>query len=261
MLDASGQSLQFSKGLLAATLEHIDPGVSVVDAELNLVAWNQRYLDLFGFPPGMIRVGAPVADAIAFNALRGDCGPGEVDDHVRRRLAHMRRGTRHAFERVRDDGRVLKTVGGPMPGGGYVMCFSDITAEAQALRALQTARADLERRVEERTRALSDANAALARATADKTRFLAAASHDLLQPLHAARLFTAALARGANDRARPLAARIDQSIAAADQLCARCSTYRSWMPGGSCRRRPVSGCATCWSSWSTALPVRRGPRG
>ncbi|MFD1034286.1 PAS-domain containing protein [Sphingomonas hankookensis] len=218
MLDASGQSLQFSKGLLAATLEHIDPGVSVVDAELNLVAWNQRYLDLFGFPPGMIRVGAPVADAIAFNALRGDCGPGEVDDHVARRLAHMRRGTRHGFERVRNDGRVLKTVGGPMPGGGYVMCFSDITAEAQALRAVETARADLERRVEERTRALSDANAALARATADKTRFLAAASHDLLQPLHAARLFTAALARGADDRAKPLAERIDQSIAAADQL-------------------------------------------
>ncbi|MDJ0276484.1 PAS-domain containing protein, partial [Sphingomonas sp. 2R-10] len=218
MLDESGQSLQFSKGLLAATLEHIDPGVSVVDAELNLVAWNQRYIDLFGFPPGMIRVGAPVADAIAFNALRGDCGPGEVDDHVARRLAHMRRGTRHGFERVRNDGRVLKTVGGPMPGGGYVMCFSDITVEAQALRAVETARADLERRVEERTRALSDANAALARATADKTRFLAAASHDLLQPLHAARLFTAALARGADDRARPLAARIDQSIAAADQL-------------------------------------------
>jgi len=218
MLDESGQSLQFSKGLLAATLEHIDPGVSVVDAELNLVAWNQRYLDLFGFPPGMIRVGAPVADAIAFNALRGDCGPGEVDDHVARRLAHMRRGTRHSFERVRSDGRVLKTVGGPMPGGGYVMCFSDITVEARALRAVETARAELERRVEERTRALSDANAALARATADKTRFLAAASHDLLQPLHAARLFTAALARGADDRARPLVERIDQSIAAADQL-------------------------------------------
>ncbi|MEP9400294.1 PAS-domain containing protein [Sphingomonas silueang] len=218
ILGESAQSLQFSQGLLAATLEHIDPGVSVVDADLNLVAWNQRYIDLFGFPPGMIRVGAPVADAIAFNALRGDCGPGEVEGHVARRLAHMRRGTRHSFERVRSDGRVLKTVGGPMPGGGYVMCFSDITAEAQALRAVETARADLERRVAARTAALSEANAALARATADKTRFLAAASHDLLQPLHAARLFTAALARGADARQQPLVTRIDQSIAAADQL-------------------------------------------
>ena len=215
MLDEGGQSLQFSRGLLAATLEHIDPGVSVVDAELNLVAWNSRYLELFGFPPGLIRVGAPVADAITFNALNGECGPGEVDDHVARRLAHMRRGTHHSFERIRPDGRVLKTVGGPMPGGGYVMCFTDATAEAEALAAAERARDELETRVEDRTADLVAANDALARATRDKTRFLAAASHDLLQPLHAARLFAAALAR---DQPGPLVGRIDQSIAAAEQL-------------------------------------------
>ena len=215
MLDESGHSLQFSKDLLAATLENIDPGVSVVDAELNLVAWNGRYLELFGFPPGLIRVGAPIADAIAFNALAGECGPGEVADHVERRLAHMRRGTPHSFVRVRPDGRVLKTVGGPMPGGGYVMCFTDTTTEAAALAAAERARDQLETRVAKRTAALSAANAALAAATRDKTRFLAAASHDLLQPLHAARLFAAALAR---EGPAPLVARIDQSIAAAEQL-------------------------------------------
>ncbi|MBN3535350.1 PAS domain-containing hybrid sensor histidine kinase/response regulator [Sphingomonas pseudosanguinis] len=215
MLDESGQSLQFSKGLLAATLENIDSGVSVVDADLNLIAWNGRYLELFDFPPGLIRVGAPIADAIAFNALAGECGPGEVRDHVERRLAHMRRGTPHSFVRVRPDGRVLKTVGGPMPGGGYVMSFTDTTAEARALAAAEAARDALESRVRERTAALSQANAALAAATRDKTRFLAAASHDLLQPLHAARLFAAALAR---EREDPLVERIDRSIVAAEQL-------------------------------------------
>ena len=219
MLDESGQSLQFSKGLLAATLEHIDPGVSVVDADLNLVAWNNRYVELFGFPAGLIRVGAPVADAIAFNALNGECGPGEFEDHVERRLAHMRRGTRHSFERVRPDGRVLKTVGGPMPSGGYVMCFTDTTAEADALAAVERARDALEDRVAGRTAELVTANAALARATREKTRFLAAASHDLLQPLHAARLFTAALDRetGAAGETK-LIGQIDRSIAAAENL-------------------------------------------
>ena len=215
MLDESGQSLQFSKGLLAATLENIDSGVSVVDADLNLIAWNGRYLELFDFPPGLIRVGAPIADAIAFNALAGECGPGEVRDHVERRLAHMRRGTPHSFVRIRPDGRVLKTVGGPMPGGGYVMSFTDTTAEAAALAAAEAARDALETRVRERAAALSEANAALAAATRDKTRFLAAASHDLLQPLHAARLFAAALAR---EREEPLVERIDRSIVAAEQL-------------------------------------------
>lgn len=216
MLDESGQSLQFSQRLLAATLENIDPAVSVVDRDLALVAWNTRYLEMFGFPPGLIQVGAPVADAIAFNAMRGECGPGEVDSHVQRRLANIRRGQRHSFERARSDGRVLKTVGGPMPGGGYVMCFTDITAEAKARQELEGARAELELRVEQRTAELTAANLNLARATADKSRFLAAASHDLIQPLHAARLFLAALDRELDGH--PLTGKINQSLGAAEQL-------------------------------------------
>lgn len=218
LLDETGQSLQFSKGLLAATLENIDPGVSVVDRDLRLVAWNSRYLDLFDYPPGMVHVGAPVATLIRYNALRGECGPGEVEDHVARRLENMRRASPHSFERVRPDGRVIKTVGGPMAGGGYVMCFTDITAEADARAALERARAELETRVEQRTRELQAANAALGRATEEKTRFLAAASHDLLQPLHAARLFSAALRTEVPAGAQPLLANVDRAIGSADEL-------------------------------------------
>lgn len=218
ILDDTGQSLRFSKDLLAATLENIDPGVSVVDKDLRLIAWNSRYLDLFRYPPGMVQVGAPVADLIRYNAQRGECGPGEVDSHVERRLGHMRRGQVHSFQRVRPDGRVLKTVGGPMPSGGYVMCFTDVTAEAHALAALERARAELEMRVDERTLALSAANAALAQADAEKTRFLAAASHDLLQPIHAARLFSAALGRDAPPEKAALHHRLDRAIESADSL-------------------------------------------
>lgn len=218
MLDASGQSLRFSQGLLAATLENIEPGVSVVDRNLRLIAWNSRYLDLFNYPAGLVRVGAPVADLIRFNAEQGECGPGEVEGHVARRLRHMREGHPHSFERQRRDGRILKTVGGPMPDGGYVMCFTDITAEAKARAALEQARAELEERVAARTAELSDANSRLAAATADKTRFLAAASHDLLQPLHAARLFAAALKREVPEPALPRLERIDRSIESANDL-------------------------------------------
>jgi len=218
LLEDTGQSLRFSKGLLAATLENIDPGVSVVDRDLNIVAWNSRYIELFDYPPGMVRVGAPVADLIRYNAERGECGPGEVDEHVEKRLGHMRRGLPHSFERTRPDGRVLKTVGGPMPSGGYVMCFTDVTAEAQALSELVQARAQLEARVEDRTRELRAANLALADADAEKTRFLAAASHDLLQPLHAARLFSAALRRDSNDGQQIMLTKLDRSIESAETL-------------------------------------------
>ena len=221
MLDYSGQSLRFSKDILAATLEHIDPGVSVIDRHQRLVAWNSRYLDLFNYPPGMVRVGAPVADLIRYNAMHGECGPGEVENHVERRLNHMRRRQRHSFERVREDGRVFKTVGGPMPGGGYVSCFTDITAEARARQALEKARGELERRVDARTKELKVANKALSQAASDKTRFLAAASHDLLQPLHAARLFTSALDRKIEAQNKQLLHNIDQSIEGAEKLLRR----------------------------------------
>lgn len=218
LLDEGGQSLRFSRQLLASTFENIDAGISVVDAEMNLVAWNTRYLELFNYPPGLVRAGQPVADLIRHNAQRGDFGPGDVEFHVEKRLGHLRRGLEHSFERLRNDGRVIKTVGGPMPGGGYVMSFTDITEEARVREELRRTLDELEQRVGERTHELSEANRRLAKADREKTRFLAAASHDLLQPLHAARLFTAALERDVADNNRQLVHRVEGSIQAAEDL-------------------------------------------
>lgn len=238
LLDASGQSLQFSKDLLAATLENIDPGVSVVDGDLRLIAWNSRYVELFDYPPGLVRVGAHVADLIRFNAERGDCGPGEVDAHVERRLEHLRRGAAHSYERHRYDGRVLKIVGGPMPGGGYVTCFTDVTSEARARAALVRSRAELEDRVAERTAELVEANRRLASADREKTRFLAAASHDLLQPLHAARLFAGALVRTLDGEQAATTDRLLRSIRAAEELL-RALLDISKLDAGGVRPEPV----------------------
>lgn len=218
LLDEGGQSLRFSRQLLASTFENIDAGISVVDAELNLVAWNTRYLDLFDYPAGLVKVGVSVAELIRHNARRGDFGDGDVEFHVEKRLSHLRRGLEHSFERRRSDGRVLKTVGGPMPGGGYVMSFSDITEEARVREELRRTLEGLESRVAERTSELSAANRLLAESDADKTRFLAAASHDLLQPLHAARLFSAALKREIDEAPAILLSQIESAIIAAEDL-------------------------------------------
>jgi signal transduction histidine kinase/Na+/proline symporter/CheY-like chemotaxis protein len=218
LLDEGGQSLRFSRQLLTATFENVDAGICVVDSEQHLVAWNSRYEEIFAFPPGLIRPGLPVDVPIRYNAERGDFGPGTVEQHVAVRLAQMRAGRAVSFERHRPDGRVIKTVGGPMPGGGYVMSFTDMTAEAETRAELQRTLAELEARVAARTADLSDANRRLAQADRDKTRFLAAASHDLLQPLHAARLFTAALQREVRPEGQALVGRIDSAIVAAEDL-------------------------------------------
>ncbi|MCJ2181396.1 PAS-domain containing protein [Novosphingobium sp. 1949] len=218
LLDEGGQSLRFSRQLLAATFENIDAGISVVDAELNLIAWNSRYEEILKYPPGLVHAGMPIEALIRHNALRGDFGGDDVETSIARRLDHLRARQPHSFERRRDDGRVIKTVGGPMPGGGYVMSFTDVTEEAAVRDELGRTLAELEQRVEDRTRELREANQQLARATRDKTRFLAAASHDLLQPLHAARLFTAALGRKATPEALGLVTRVDNAIVAAEEL-------------------------------------------
>ena len=80
-----------------------------------------------------------------------------------------------------------------MPDRGFVISFSDVTAERAATRALAHANERLEQRVRDRTLELEDALGKAERANASKSRFVAAASHDLRQPLSAARLYLASL--------------------------------------------------------------------
>ncbi|MDI1332093.1 hybrid sensor histidine kinase/response regulator [Pseudomonas sp.] len=226
--DEASEVLQFNRALLQGAIENITQGISVVDQSLKLVAWNRRYLELFNYPDGLIRLGRPIADIIRYNAERGLCGPGEAEVHVARRLHWMRQGRAHTSERLFPNGRVIELIGNPMPGGGFVMSFTDITAFREAEQALTEANEGLEQRVTARTHELSQLNVALteAKGTAEsanqsKTRFLAAVSHDLMQPLNAARLFSAALSHqedGLSSEAQKLVHHLDSSLRSAEDL-------------------------------------------
>ncbi|MCG6229846.1 hybrid sensor histidine kinase/response regulator [Vibrio furnissii] len=226
IVDEASELYDFSRGLLQGAIEHIGQGIAVVDKQLRLVAWNQRYLELFDFPPGLIQVGRPIADVIRHNAEQGLCGPGEPEDHVRRRVYHLEQGTRHTSSRVRPDGRVIEVQGNPMPGGGFVMSFTDITVFRDAEQTLKEANENLEERVLERTRELEKLNKQLVAATQrseresqSKSRFLAAVSHDLMQPLNAARLFASSLAEVAQeDEVKRLSHHIESALSAAEDL-------------------------------------------
>jgi len=233
-LDETSQELRFSRQLLAATMENVTQGISVVDADMQLVAWNRRYLEMFDYPEGLVFVGRPVADLIRWNAARGEFGEGDPEQQVAKRLAHMRAGTAYTYQRRRRNGQVFSISGQPMAGGGFVSTYTDITEYKRAEQALLEAKEDLELRVEQRTRELSDAleaqrsanlQAEAAKLQAEaanmgKTRFVAAASHDLLQPLNAARLFASALESraAAHPELVELVSRIDGSMRAAEEL-------------------------------------------
>lgn len=365
IVDEASQVLEFNRALLQATIENINQGISVVDQNLRLVVWNQRYLELFRFPDHLIRVGAPMDKIFRYNAHNGEYGPGDPEEHVELLLDNIRQGQPHRYVRYRQDGSVLEVQGTPMPGGGFVYTYQDITQQKRTEEALIRSESNiriytdnvpaliayfdkecrylftnrayeqafdvdrnavigkrlgevmppqvsrerrpwiertlagervsfeislddgeggtrymlvtytphfgdsgailgffalyqditerrlaeialketnetLEERVRERTQALSEANAALRQenrvraeaeqalrqakqvaedANASKTRFLAAASHDLLQPLNAARLFTSALSQqvDAEDLKRTIG-HIDNSLQAAEEL-------------------------------------------
>lgn len=226
IVDEASELYDFSRGLLQGAIEHIGQGIAVVDKQLRLVAWNQRYLELFDFPLGLIQVGRPIADVIRHNAEQGLCGPGDPEDHVRRRVYHLEQGSRHTSSRVRPDGRVIEVQGNPMPGGGFVMSFTDITVFRDAEQTLKEANENLEERVLERTRELEKLNKQLVSATQrseresqSKSRFLAAVSHDLMQPLNAARLFASSLAEVArDDEVKRLSHHIESALSAAEDL-------------------------------------------
>jgi PAS domain S-box-containing protein len=365
IVEEASHASRFNRDLLESTLENVYEGISVIDAELRLVAWNRRYAELFRYPDDLLRAGTPVESLIRYNARLGRCGRGDVEELVARRMEHMRGADAHVFQRIWDNGLVLEIRQNPLPGGGFVTSFSDITehkrietalresernirvytdnvpvliayvdrdlrfrfvnkayeealgvqrhrvvgrhveqvldperfearksrmnaalagvrqvfevelsykdrgrrvAEAtylpefdgdgqvrgffalfhditetrRAERALKESHDTLEQRVTDRTRELSEVNKRLKReieirrgveqalreakaeaeeANMGKTRFLAAASHDLLQPLNAARLFTSALVqRDHSEQTLKAVDRIDSSLRAAEDL-------------------------------------------
>ncbi|MDP2244084.1 PAS domain-containing hybrid sensor histidine kinase/response regulator [Pseudomonas sp.] len=228
IVDEASEVLQFNRALLQGAIENITQGISVVDQSLRLVAWNHRYMDIFDYPDGLIYVGRPIAEIIRFNAERGMLGAGDVEDNIAKRLHWMRQGTAHTYERTFPNGRVIELIGNPMPGGGFVMSFTDITEFREAERALKDANEGLEQRVIERTHELSQLNQALTEAKGvaeaanqSKTRFLAAVSHDLMQPLNAARLFSAALSHQEDAlprEAKELVRHLDSSLRSAEDL-------------------------------------------
>lgn len=228
LLGESSSEFLFNRELLTATLEHLSQGVSVVDSDLKLVAWNRRYVELFEYPPSLIRHGQPIEKVFRYNAQRGllDSGNSEPDEAIARRIQHMREGNSYTHERELPNGTVIEIRGNPMPGGGFVTSYSDVTAYKFAQRELQRANETLETRVAERTaelttanQALLEAKAAAERANQAKTRFLASASHDLVQPLNAARLFVASIdRRKLEDTEARLLSQVENSLSSAESL-------------------------------------------
>jgi hypothetical protein len=161
-----------SVAMIREGLEHLNQGFSIFDRDFRLAAFNRPFIELLDFPDEMGRLGRPLSDFFRFNANRGDYGPGNVDELVAERMALAAEAQPHCFERVRPNGTVIEIRGQPLPSGGFVTTYTDITERKRWENDLETAKS-----------AAEHANLA-------KSDFLNMVSHELRTPLTAIRSFS-----------------------------------------------------------------------
>src|SRR5216683_3385275 len=200
LLDDANAAIHYNREILQTALDHVRQGIAVFDKELHLVCWNRQFGEILQLPNEMVRIGIDLAEILRFNADRGAFGPGNPETLVRERLPRYAADLQPFLERFPDRGLVIEVRVNRMPDGGVVTTLTDITPSVAAAEALSRANENLERRVLERTMELEHLNAELAKAKSaaeaanlSKTSFLAAASHDIVQPLNAARLYVTSL--------------------------------------------------------------------
>ena len=235
LADDASAAIHYNRDLLQHAIDFARQGISIFDSQMRLVFWNREFREIFDYPAESLHVGKPLDELVRLNAIRGMYGPGPVEDFV----APKRDFTINTIEPFRllfpEKGNVIELRASRMPDGGLVVTYTDVSEQAEAEDAMASINETLERRVDERTEELRSLNAELERAKAaadeanlSKTRFLAAASHDILQPLNAARLFATALSErmppdtaldpAQADEARGLARNVDASLEAVEEI-------------------------------------------
>ncbi|MBR0941146.1 MULTISPECIES: PAS domain-containing hybrid sensor histidine kinase/response regulator [Bradyrhizobium] len=226
LLDDSHAALHFNREILQTALNHVRQGIAVFDADLQLICSNRQFGELLNVPPHFIQFGTPLREILEFMGVSEPDNPVEREAMLERRLAAYTTDGEPYLERLPDRHMVIEILTNRMPGGGFVITFTDVTPTFEAAEALERANATLEKRVRDRTEELTRLNSelALAKSAAEdasisKTRFLAAASHDILQPLNAARLYVTSLVeRQHSGEETRLVENIDESLQAIEEI-------------------------------------------
>lgn len=121
--------------ILQSIIDNLPSGVTMFDADQRLVAYNQQVRTLLDFPDELFAHGMPTLhDFALFNARRGEYGPGDPEKQARAVCDRAHKQQAHVFERQRPDGTVLEIRGTPLPTGGFVSIYTDVTERKRTER-------------------------------------------------------------------------------------------------------------------------------
>lgn len=163
-LEQRQAELESQSELLKAIFANVPAGIAVYNKQSELIAWNERWIEIVGVDPAIVRIGVTGREVVANRARAGEYGPcvdpeALADQVITRLLA----GDMDFFEQVRPNGLAFEMRRGKLPGSGSVSIYLDVTERKrgeqerrEAAEALAELNESLERRISERTAELAE---------------------------------------------------------------------------------------------------------
>ncbi|HEX9461225.1 MAG TPA: PAS-domain containing protein [Alphaproteobacteria bacterium] len=139
------RALERQTQIFSTLIEHLPIGVSLIDQDMRIIAFNRIFPQMLGVPSEVFKVGVPVEDILRYNVERGVYGgTADLDTILKERMEVARSGKTERSERVFPDGRVHDISRVPLPGGGFVATYIDITEQRRRAQELEVAHSRLE---------------------------------------------------------------------------------------------------------------------